>query len=209
MSTENSSPRLSPDHIMGTPSINTRDEHEKAVGPSPPADPSTILTGKRLAIVFVAMRVSLALLDRPRPNNPGHRPPSNRLREDTIPFILSTTPPVLPHPGIRRVLPPRLGLLVLHPHTDRLPPLLWPNPAHIPAKWVLISAIALFEIGSLVCGVAQDMKTIIVGRVVSGVGAAGIFVSMFQIIAQATRLEDRPRLFGLFGALFGLASVIG
>jgi MFS family permease len=34
-------------------------------------------------------------------------------------------------------------------------------------------------------------------------------VSMIQIIAQVTRLEDRPRLFGMFGAVFGLSSIIG
>jgi MFS family permease len=32
---------------------------------------------------------------------------------------------------------------------------------------------------------------------------------MLQVIGQATRLEDRPRLFGLFGAVFGVSSVIG
>jgi MFS family permease len=32
---------------------------------------------------------------------------------------------------------------------------------------------------------------------------------MIQIISQATRLEDRPRLYGLFGAVFGLSSIIG
>jgi MFS family permease len=32
---------------------------------------------------------------------------------------------------------------------------------------------------------------------------------MIQIIAQVTRLEDRPRLFGMFGAVFGLSSIIG
>lgn len=36
-----------------------------------------------------------------------------------------------------------------------------------------------------------------------------IVVSMIQIIAQVTRLEDRPRLFGVFGAVFGLSSIIG
>jgi MFS family permease len=34
-------------------------------------------------------------------------------------------------------------------------------------------------------------------------------VAMIQVISQVTRLEDRPRLFGLFGAVFGLSSVIG
>ena len=32
---------------------------------------------------------------------------------------------------------------------------------------------------------------------------------MIQIVAQVTRLEDRPRLFGMFGAVFGLSSIIG
>jgi len=32
---------------------------------------------------------------------------------------------------------------------------------------------------------------------------------MIQILAQVTRLEDRPRLFGMFGAVFGLSSIIG
>ncbi|KAJ7174046.1 ABC transporter, partial [Mycena crocata] len=78
-----------------------------------------------------------------------------------------------------------------------------------PAKWVLVSAIAIFEIGSLLCGVSQNVNQLIAGRAVSGVGAAGLFVSMLQTISQVTRLEDRPRLFGLFGAVFGLSSVIG
>lgn len=34
-------------------------------------------------------------------------------------------------------------------------------------------------------------------------------VSMIQIVAQVTRLEDRPKLFGMFGAVFGLSSIIG
>jgi MFS family permease len=34
-------------------------------------------------------------------------------------------------------------------------------------------------------------------------------VAMIQIISQATRLEDRPRLYGLFGAVFGLSPIIG
>lgn len=53
------------------------------------------------------------------------------------------------------------------------------------------------------------MYVLIFGRAFSGVGAAGIFISMLQVLAQVTLLEDRPKLFGMFGAVFGLASVIG
>lgn len=59
------------------------------------------------------------------------------------------------------------------------------------------------------CGVSQNVDQLIAGRAVSGCGAAGIFVAMIQTLAQVTRLEDRPRLFGMFGAVFGLSSVIG
>jgi len=57
--------------------------------------------------------------------------------------------------------------------------------------------------------VAHNVEMIIAGRTVSGVGGAGIFVAMLQIIVQVTRLEDRPRLLGLFGGVFGISSVIG
>ncbi|KZP15581.1 MFS general substrate transporter [Athelia psychrophila] len=79
----------------------------------------------------------------------------------------------------------------------------------IPAKYVLLGSIFIFEAGSLVCGLAANVDQLIAGRTVSGLGAAGMFVSMIQIIAQVTRLEDRPKLFGAFGAVFGLSSVIG
>jgi MFS family permease len=69
--------------------------------------------------------------------------------------------------------------------------------------------ICVFEIGSLLCGVAPSMNVLILGRAIAGVGAAGIFVSILVIIAQITRLEQRPLLFGLFGAIFAVSSVVG
>jgi hypothetical protein len=42
------------------------------------------------------------------------------------------------------------------------------------AKWVMVIAIAIFEIGSLLCGVSQNVDQLIAGRTVSGAGAAGI-----------------------------------
>jgi MFS family permease len=67
----------------------------------------------------------------------------------------------------------------------------------------------LFEIGSLICGVAPSSEVLIFGRAFAGVGAAGIFVSILSIIAEITKLEDRPKLFGAFGAVFALSSVVG
>lgn len=78
-----------------------------------------------------------------------------------------------------------------------------------PTKWVYLAAVILFEIGSLFCAVAPNMEFLIFGRAFAGVGAAGIFVSVLSIIAQVTRLEQRPALFGTFGAVFALSSVVG
>lgn len=58
-------------------------------------------------------------------------------------------------------------------------------------------------------GVAPTIEALIAGRAIAGVGAAGIFVSCLSIIADVTTLEDRPKLFGSFGGVFGLSSVIG
>ncbi|GAA6033655.1 hypothetical protein JCM8097_004368 [Rhodosporidiobolus ruineniae] len=76
-------------------------------------------------------------------------------------------------------------------------------------KWTFLSAILLFELGSLVCAVAKNVDVLIFGRAFAGVGASGIFVSVLSIIADVTRLEDRPKLLGLFGGVFAISSVIG
>ncbi|KAG8895925.1 hypothetical protein FRB99_000275 [Tulasnella sp. 403] len=76
-------------------------------------------------------------------------------------------------------------------------------------KWVYLFAITIFEIGSVICGAAPNINVLIFGRAFAGVGAAGIFVSCLAIIATITRLEQRPILFGLFGGVFALSSVVG
>ncbi|KAL1895631.1 hypothetical protein Sste5346_005100 [Sporothrix stenoceras] len=78
-----------------------------------------------------------------------------------------------------------------------------------PIKWVFLFSILLFEVGSTVCGAAPTSAGFIVGRAVAGVGAAGIFAGAIVCIVHAVPLEKRPRIQGLFGALFGLASIVG
>jgi MFS family permease len=148
-----------------------------------------ILTGKKLAVVFVAMLLSLLLIALDQTILATALP---RIASDfdaftlqgwvASSFVLAQTVFLLFYGQVMRIFP---------------------------AKWVLVSTIVIFEAGSLICGVAQNVNQLITGRTVSGMGAAGIFVSMIQIVAQVTRLEDRPKLFGAFGAVFGLASIIG
>ncbi|KAJ7158473.1 major facilitator superfamily domain-containing protein [Mycena filopes] len=76
-------------------------------------------------------------------------------------------------------------------------------------KWVYISAIAIFQLGSLICGVAPTSAALIVGRAIAGVGCAGIFSGALIIVAHSAPLEKRPAFTGLIGTMYGVASVAG
>ncbi|EPE29782.1 MFS general substrate transporter [Glarea lozoyensis ATCC 20868] len=76
-------------------------------------------------------------------------------------------------------------------------------------KWVLLYAIAVFEIGSAICGAAPNSVAFIIGRSISGLGSAGIFSGVVIIMVFSVPLAKRPVYQGLFGAVFGIASVTG
>ncbi|KAK2602487.1 hypothetical protein N8I77_009015 [Diaporthe amygdali] len=76
-------------------------------------------------------------------------------------------------------------------------------------KGVFLASIALFEIGSAICGAAPNSVAFIVGRAIAGLGSAGIFSGGITVIVYAVPLHKRPLFQGLFGAVFGIASVIG
>ncbi|KAB8337046.1 hypothetical protein FH972_021350 [Carpinus fangiana] len=76
-------------------------------------------------------------------------------------------------------------------------------------KWVYLAALFIFEVGSLICGVAPNSVGLIVGRAVAGLGAAGIFSGAILIVAHTVTLQRRPIYTGLIGAMYGIASVAG
>jgi MFS family permease len=76
-------------------------------------------------------------------------------------------------------------------------------------KLVFLASIAVFEIGSLVCGVARNSNTLIVGRAITGIGAAGVISGCFCIIACSVAAHKRPLYTGILGATYGIASVTG
>jgi MFS family permease len=76
-------------------------------------------------------------------------------------------------------------------------------------KTVYLTGILLFEIGNLLCGVAPNEKALIVGRAVTGLGAAGVIAGSYSLIAYAVPPRRRPAFTGIMGATYGVASVIG
>jgi MFS family permease len=76
-------------------------------------------------------------------------------------------------------------------------------------KYVYLAALFLFELGSLICGVAPSSTALILGRAVAGLGCAGIFSGAILIIAKTVPLHRRPAYTGIIGAMYGIASVAG
>ncbi len=76
-------------------------------------------------------------------------------------------------------------------------------------KIVFLVAIGIFELGSLICGVAPTSTALIVGRAIAGMGTAGIFSGALIIIAHSVPLRTRSIYMGLIGAMYGVASVAG
>ncbi|KAH8803447.1 DNA repair protein RAD50 [Xylogone sp. PMI_703] len=80
---------------------------------------------------------------------------------------------------------------------------------YFPLKTVFLIAIGVFELGSLICGVAPNSVALIVGRSITGLGAAGVLSGCYIIIAFSVPPVKRPAFTGIMGATYGIASVIG
>ncbi|KIH92821.1 efflux pump antibiotic resistance protein [Sporothrix brasiliensis 5110] len=76
-------------------------------------------------------------------------------------------------------------------------------------KYTYLASIAVFELGSLICGVAPNSKALIIGRAIAGLGAAGIGSGSYTVIAVTAPPRKRAMFTGLIGAAYGIASVIG
>ena len=76
-------------------------------------------------------------------------------------------------------------------------------------KLVLQGALVLFLIGSALCGLAQGMTELIAFRAIQGLGGGGLMVSAQAAIGDVVSPRERGRYMGLFGAVFGVASVAG
>ncbi|KAH0832807.1 hypothetical protein AYO21_00294 [Fonsecaea monophora] len=76
-------------------------------------------------------------------------------------------------------------------------------------KWIFLTEVFVFEIGSAICGAAPNSVAFIWGRAVAGLGAAGLFNGAMILMMYASPLEKRPLYMGLLGAVFGVASVAG
>jgi len=74
---------------------------------------------------------------------------------------------------------------------------------------VFVAAMAIFLIGSALCGLAATMPQLIAFRTIQGIGAGGLLPLVFIIIGDLFSLEQRARLQGLFSGVWGISSITG
>jgi EmrB/QacA subfamily drug resistance transporter len=74
---------------------------------------------------------------------------------------------------------------------------------------VFLFGIAVFMIGSLLAGLSQEMWQLVLARGVQGLGAGALFPIAMATIADLFAPHERGKYQGLFGAVFGLSSLLG
>ncbi|MDO8618808.1 MAG: MDR family MFS transporter [Candidatus Daviesbacteria bacterium] len=76
-------------------------------------------------------------------------------------------------------------------------------------KYFILTAIVIFLIGSVLSGISQTMLQLIGARAIQGLGGGAIMANAFAIIGDLFPPAERGRWQGLFGGVFGLASILG
>jgi EmrB/QacA subfamily drug resistance transporter len=76
-------------------------------------------------------------------------------------------------------------------------------------KPLFLIAIAIFIVGSALCGLANSMYMLAAFRAFQGLGAGGLFSMALAILADIVSPQERPRYMGYFMAVFATSSVLG
>jgi EmrB/QacA subfamily drug resistance transporter len=76
-------------------------------------------------------------------------------------------------------------------------------------KSVYIAGLIIFMVGSILCGMAETMEQLIIFRGLQGIGGGIMMPMAMVIIGDIFTGEERAKWQGVFGAIFGLASILG
>lgn len=76
-------------------------------------------------------------------------------------------------------------------------------------KIILQVAVVIFLVGSALCGLAQTMLQLILFRGLQGLGGGGLIVTTIAVVGDLVPPRERGRYQGVFGAVFGVATIIG
>jgi EmrB/QacA subfamily drug resistance transporter len=76
-------------------------------------------------------------------------------------------------------------------------------------KRFFIFGILVFMFGSVLCGTAESIVQLSIYRAIQGIGGGALVPIAFTIMLDAVPPENRGKLGGLFGAVFGMSSIFG
>lgn len=74
---------------------------------------------------------------------------------------------------------------------------------------IFLFAVGLFVVGSVLAGLSQEMWQMILFRGLQGLGGGAVFPVALAVVADLYTPQERGKYLGFFGAMFGLASLVG
>ena len=76
-------------------------------------------------------------------------------------------------------------------------------------KIVFITAVLIFEVGSVICATAPSSVVLILGRLLAGAGAAGLYVGTLTVVGHSVPIKSRTVYLSVVTSMFGVASFAG
>ncbi|MGF6949503.1 EmrB/QacA subfamily drug resistance transporter [Neobacillus sp. B4I6] len=76
-------------------------------------------------------------------------------------------------------------------------------------KKLLIIAVSIFTLGSILCGMANSISTLIIYRGVQGIGAGGMIPLSMIIVGDLFTIENRGKIQAVFSSIWAISSIVG
>jgi multidrug resistance protein len=76
-------------------------------------------------------------------------------------------------------------------------------------KKIFQTAIVIFLVGSMLCGISQSMDELVLARALQGIGAGGLISLVLAIVGDIIPPRQRGKYMGYIMSVFGVASVAG
>lgn len=67
----------------------------------------------------------------------------------------------------------------------------------------------MFTVGSIICAVARNIAALIGGRSVQGIGAAGLVMLIYVLLADLFNMKERAKIQSVVAIMFLVGAVIG
>ena len=80
---------------------------------------------------------------------------------------------------------------------------------HYGHKKIMLTALVIFLLGSVLCGLSQTMLQLVGARLIQGAGAGALVPISFTILSDLYSYQQRAKLQGLASSVWGISSIIG